>query len=77
MMITGMLWYDDSGMPLDVKILGALKAHKEKHHRTATVCVINPLMRPPRGVPNIEGVDIRFQRNVLLDHFWVGDDRTL
>lgn len=67
-MTTGMLWYDNSKTPLDIKIKKAMAYYEKKYGVKAEICMINPKM----GEATIEGIEILPYRPILPGHIWIG-----
>lgn len=71
----GMLWFDnDPKVPLETKIHQAVVYYMKKYQETPSHCFIHPTMYPnPDNQPIIlSGVEVRPNRSVLPNHFWIG-----
>lgn len=82
-MSIGMLWFDnDSKTSLEAKIKRAVDYYRTKYNRTPTTCFVHPtmLMSEPHASSftdqdlsvRIGGVEVRGNRSVLPNHFWIG-----
>ncbi len=78
----GMLWFDnDPKADLKVKIERAASYYSKKYGQVPNLCFIHPSMKPPangngNGKPQAErfsaNIEIRTNRSVLPNHFWIG-----
>jgi hypothetical protein len=80
----GMLWFDnDPKAGLSIKIERAASYYRTKYGKIPTLCFVHPSMLPtsaPSELQNSpdgkaytpEGVEIRSNRSVLPNHFWIG-----
>jgi hypothetical protein len=81
----GMLWFDnDPKAALTTKVERAATYYRNKYGRTPTLCFVHPSMLAALGVPAettgakdhrglvTAGVEIRSNRSVLPNHFWIG-----
>jgi hypothetical protein len=80
----GMLWFDnDPKAGLSTKIERAATYYRTKYGKAPTVCFVHPSMLPASSPPELqqspdgksytpEGVEIRSNRSVLPNHFWIG-----
>ena len=75
----GMLWFDnDQKAELKTKIERAATYYRNKYGKTPTVCFVHPSMLP--NAPGSQessgfksgGIEIRTNRSVLPNHFWIG-----
>jgi hypothetical protein len=85
-MNVGMLWFDnDPKANLDIKIERAATYYRSKYGRLPTLCFVHPTMlgngrakiANPDDQPDEKsyaacGVEIRPNRSVLPNHFWIG-----
>jgi hypothetical protein len=82
-MNVGMLWFDnDSKASLDVKVERAAAYYRNKYGKTPTLCFVHPSMLPEvlttsqdevqRKVYTTDGIEVRPNRSVLPNHFWIG-----
>lgn len=70
----GMLWFDrDANTTLAEKIAAAVAYYKTKYGRTPNLCFVHPAMLTP-GATLPEKVDVRPNRSILPNHFWIGVD---
>jgi hypothetical protein len=89
-MNVGMLWFDnDPRVNLDGKIARAADYYRAKYGRTPTLCFVHPSMlrngkpgdeapdsTPPEKSFAACGIEIRSNRSVLPNHFWIGVNGT-
>jgi len=81
----GMLWFDnDPKIELNYKIKRAAKYYFDKYGSMPTVCFIHPCMMPEESSKGNQaedlaqdkvlsgGVEIRFNKSILPNHFWIG-----
>ena len=70
-MHTGMLWFDNSQISLDIKIQKAIDYYHKKYGRTPDLCLVHPSMLQD---VKLEGkkVTVRPYRPVLPGHIWIG-----
>ena len=86
-MNVGMLWFDnDQRVALETKVERAVDYYREKYGLTPTLCFIHPSMLTPitsiqnRGTLEptppekyfAAGVEVRANRSILPNHFWIG-----
>jgi len=82
-MNVGMLWFDnDSKSSLDVKVERAATYYRSKYGRSPSLCFVHPSMLPDTGATSKSdaqnrtyvtgGIEIRSNRSVLPNHFWIG-----
>ena len=82
-MNVGMLWFDnDSKVNLDTKVERAATYYRSKYGRSPTLCFVHPSMLPGNSaIPKDEAqnkaykigsVEVRSNRSVLPNHFWIG-----
>jgi hypothetical protein len=67
----GMLWFDDSQLPLGEKISRAISFYDEKYGRSPTHCLVHPETFNG-GEEKVDGVEVRQARTVMPNHFWIG-----
>lgn len=67
-MTTGMLWFDNSKLPLEDKIKKAATYYEKKYGTKPEICMVHPKM----GEANVEGLEILPYRPVLPGHLWIG-----
>jgi hypothetical protein len=68
----GMLWFDnDPKADLKIKIERAATYYRSKYGKTPNLCFVNPSMLETSLV-RANGVEIRPNRSVLPNHFWIG-----
>src|SRR4030042_5043567 len=82
-MNVGMLWFDnDSKASLEGKVERAATYYRKKYGKSPTLCFVHPSMLP-EGLPASEnevqsrvittdGIEVRSNRSVLPNHFWIG-----
>jgi hypothetical protein len=68
----GMLWFDNSSDNIAIKVARASGAYQEKFGQAPTVCYVHPCMF--EGILNIGGVEVKTNRSILKNHFWLGVD---
>jgi hypothetical protein len=79
----GMLWFDnDPKAELTVKVERAANYYQSKYGKKPTLCVVHPSMMsaakskavelPTRPSAQNSGIEIRTNRSVLPNHFWIG-----
>ncbi len=68
----GMLWFDnDPKADLKIKIERAVTYYRSKYGQSPNVCFVHPSMiqqEQPKNGP----IEIRTNRSVLPNHFWIG-----
>jgi hypothetical protein len=86
----GMLWFDnDPKVNLDGKIERAAEYYRSKYGRNPTLCFVHPSMlrngksqdeahgsNPTEKSYAACGIEIRSNRSVLPNHFWIGVNGT-
>ena len=73
-MDTGMLWYDgDKGQDLAQKVARAAAHYRLKYGVAPNLCFVNPALLP-QGPRVAGGVQVRPDRTVQPNHFWLGVD---
>jgi hypothetical protein len=71
-MQVGMLWYDnDLKRSLAQKVTRAAEHYRAKYGVTPNLCFVNP-MQLPRGSEAANGIQVRAERTILPNHFWLG-----
>ncbi len=70
----GMLWFDnDPKSDLKVKIERAMSYYSKKYGQDPNLCYVHPSMvANGNGHTNGNGIEIRPNRSVLPNHFWIG-----
>jgi hypothetical protein len=71
-MHTGMLWFDNSQSPLDVKIDKAIDYYTQKYGRAPDLCLVHPSMIQNTSLIDLMKVRVRPYRPVLPGHIWIG-----
>jgi hypothetical protein len=76
-MTTGMLWFNNSDVPLAQKVAEAAAFHLQKYGRAPDLCLVNPSMLTKDDPDSINGanggtISIRPNRIVLPGHLWIG-----
>ncbi len=68
----GMLWFDnDPKADLKAKITGAAGYYEKKYGLAPDLCLVHPSMLK-NSILNTSKIDIRPNRSVLPNHFWIG-----
>jgi hypothetical protein len=87
-MNVGMLWFDnDPKVGLDTKLERAADYYRKKYGRVPTLCFVHPRMlnnqasgQPVEQTGNghyvSRGIEVRPNRSVLPNHFWIGVNGT-
>ena len=70
-MHTGMLWFDNSQIALDIKIQKAIDYYHKKYGRTPDLCLVHPSMLKDTKLDE-KKITIRPYRPVLPGHIWIG-----
>lgn len=70
-MHTGMLWFDNSQIALDVKIQKAMDYYRKKYGRIPDLCLVHPSMLHDTKLEDRQ-ITIRPYRPVLPGHIWIG-----
>ncbi len=70
-MHTGMLWFDNSQIALDIKIQKAIDYYHKKYGRTPDLCLVHPSMLKDTKLDERK-ITIRPYRPVLPGHIWIG-----
>jgi hypothetical protein len=79
----GMLWFDnDTKSELTVRVERAAAYYRTKYGRTPNLCFVHPSMLASAGAQAstepgkksgfAAGVEVRSNRSVLPNHFWIG-----
>jgi hypothetical protein len=82
-MNVGMLWFDnDSKVSLERKVERAASYYRNKYGKSPTLCFVHPSMLPEAyaaaedesqsRVYTTDGIEVRSNRSVLPNHFWIG-----
>lgn len=71
-MHTGMIWFDNSQTPLEVKIQKAVDYYVKKYRRRPNLCLVHPSMMEGRLELKVEKLTVRPYRPVLPGHIWIG-----
>lgn len=67
----GMLWFDnDPKADLKTKVERAVSYYSKKYNHSPNLCYVHPSM--VTGENSITDIDIRPNRSVLPNHFWIG-----
>jgi hypothetical protein len=77
MMKTGLLWFDDDPKrDLKEKVLRAATHYEQKYGQMPNTCLVHPSTFNGSGNGEQKlvtgAVEVRPQRSVLPDHFWLG-----
>jgi len=70
-MHTGMLWFDDSQITLNMKIQNATEYYRKKYGRIPDLCLVHPNMLKDTKLED-DGITVRPYRPVLPGHIWIG-----
>jgi len=70
-MHTGMLWFDDSQITLNMKIQKATEYYHKKYGRIPDLCLVHPNMLKDTKLEE-DGITVRPYRPVLPGHIWIG-----
>ena len=70
-MHTGMLWFDDSQITLNMKIQNAMEYYRKKYGRVPDLCLVHPNMLKDTKLEE-DGITVRPYRPVLPGHIWIG-----
>jgi len=81
-MHTGMLWFDNSQVQLNIKIQKAVDYYHKKYGRTPDLCLVHPSMLEkdqsqletlaPGASAGVNKLTVRPYRPVLPGHIWIG-----
>jgi hypothetical protein len=71
---SGLLWFDDSGEPLEEKVLKAAAHYQAKHGHAPDLCFVHPgVFASDADQVIVAGqIEIRPGRAVLAHHLWLG-----
>ncbi len=80
-MIVGMLWFDNSLIPLADKIRKAADYYQKKYSHTPNLVLVHPsMMKDEQGQEirtlEVENITVRPYRPVLPGHIWIGIDES-
>ena len=68
----GMLWYDgDIKRNLAQRVARAAEHYRAKYGVAPNLCFVNPALLP-QGAETAGGVQVRPERTILPNHFWLG-----
>lgn len=70
-MHTGMLWFDNSQISLDLKIQKAMEYYRKKYGRIPDLCLVHPSMLKDASLDG-QKITVRPYRPVLPGHIWIG-----
>jgi hypothetical protein len=70
-MHTGMLWFDNSQIALDIKIQKAMEYYRKKYGRIPDLCLVHPSMLKDARLED-KKITVRPYRPVLPGHIWIG-----
>lgn len=70
-MHTGMLWFDNSQISLEIKIQKAAAYYHKKYGRIPDLCLVHPSMLKDTKLDDRK-ITIRPYRPVLPGHIWIG-----
>jgi hypothetical protein len=67
----GMLWFDnDPKADLPTKVKRAVDYYVRKYAGTPTICYVHPSLIPT-GLTHAGNLEVRANRSVLPNHFWL------
>ncbi len=69
-MRVGMLWYDNDPVDIPTRVRRAAEYYRQKYGAPPGLCCIHPSML--NGDKQVDGIELRASRYVLLNHFWLG-----
>ena len=71
-----LMWFDDSKLPLQEKIIRAASYYYQKFGRKPNICEIHTNTQPPTDwrVLAENGILIRFDNRVLVNHLYIGQE---
>lgn len=72
-MHTGMLWFDNSQIALDIKIQKAMDYYRKKYGRIPDLCLVHPSMLKDTKLED-KKITVRPYRPVLPGHIWIGTE---
>ena len=75
-MHTGMLWFDNSQLPLAQKIQKAADYYRHKYDRIPDLCLVHPSLLESEKETDVNGLSVRPYRVVLPGHIWIGIEDT-
>lgn len=76
-MNTGMLWFDnDPKADLAVKIQRAADYYRKKYGQAPNLCFVHPSMLAGNAPKAPDKIEVRPNRSVLPNHFWIGTHST-
>ena len=70
-MHTGMLWFDDSQITLNMKIQKSMEYYHKKYGRVPDLCLVHPNMLKDIKLEE-DKITVRPYRPVLPGHIWIG-----
>jgi hypothetical protein len=71
-MNVGMLWFEnDKGKPVERRIAEAVAFYRQKYGKEPNLCMVHT-GEAPEGQRWIDGVEVKGNRSVLPNHYWVG-----
>ena len=70
-MHTGMLWFDNSQVALDIKIQKAMDYYRKKYGHAPDLCLVHPSMLKDAALEG-KKITVRSYRPVLPGHIWIG-----
>ena len=69
----GLLWFDDTGRELAIRVCEAAQRYSRKHGQRPNLCFVNPADLGTREVPfRVAGVEVQGLPTVLHSHLWIG-----
>jgi len=73
-MHSGMLWYDNTTVALDIKIQKAADYYLKKYGRLPNLCLVHPSMLNNEKATPGKKITVRAYRPVLPGHIWIGNE---
>ena len=71
-MHTGMLWFDNSQIPLCEKIKKAMAYYLGKYGRNPDLALVHPSLLEGGKQTDVDGMPVKPYRPVLPGHIWIG-----
>lgn len=67
----GILWFDNSELPLNVNIQKAIDYYREKYNCSPNLCLVHPSTLRDEKLDDVK-IKVRPYRPVLPGHLWLG-----
>ncbi len=69
----GMLFFDNSEVTVETKVLKAARYYCGKYGVRPALCFVNPkIVGDIPGSITVDGIDVRTSVSVPVNHFWIG-----